>query len=294
VIFLLQALLIGVIKGAVYVVIAQSLVIIYKSSHVFNLAVGEFCVLGGIFFLLASKTGLPVVLVFVLFLLLCMIAGGIIEKIVIQPLMGRDPLSSTLVTIGLSIFLVGLYSVTLGTMPVPLEVNLPDLTIIAGDLFFTSEQIWSCIFAVGSLVLLLGFYHFTRWGIIMRATAEGQVKAMAFGINTRFVLTLTWMIAAAAASLGGVAVAWSGSLQYNMGYIGFVAVPVVLIAGLDSIGGCIIGGILVGVIEALTNFYLESALGLEGFRSVTPYLFLLIVLMIRPTGLFGQEEIERV
>jgi branched-chain amino acid transport system permease protein len=128
----------------------------------------------------------------------------------------------------------------------------------------------------------------------MRATAEGQVKAMAFGINTRFVLTMTWAIAATVAALGGLVVAWTGSLQYNMGYIGLVAIPVVLVAGLDSIGGCIIGGILVGVVESVTTFHLESMLGLEGFRAVTPYLFLLIVLMIRPTGLFGQVRIERV
>jgi branched-chain amino acid transport system permease protein len=117
---------------------------------------------------------------------------------------------------------------------------------------------------------------------------------MAFGINTRHVLTLTWAIAAIVAGLGGVIVAWTGSLQYNMGHIGLVAIPVVLVAGLDSIGGCIIGGMLVGVVESLTIFHLEPLSGLEGFRSVSPYLVLLIVLMIRPTGLFGQVHIERV
>lgn len=290
----LQALAVGVIKGAVYVIIALSMVIIYRSSHVFNFAVGEFCTLGGIFFLIATGTGLPLIFLFPLFIVLCMIGGGIIEKIVIQPLMGRDPLATTLCTIGLSIFLVALFQITLGTHPQPLDVQLPDLTFEVGALLFTSEQVWSSIFALASLTVLLLFYQFTRWGIVMRATAEGQVKAMAFGINTRFVLTMTWAIAATVAALGGLVVAWTGSLQYNMGYIGLVAIPVVLVAGLDSIGGCIIGGILVGVVESLTTFHLESMLGLEGFRAVTPYLFLLIVLMIRPTGLFGQVRIERV
>lgn len=290
----LQALAVGVIKGAVYVIIALSMVIIYRSSHVFNFAVGELCTLGGIFFLLAASTSLPMIVVFPLFILLCMIAGGLIEKIVIQPLMGRDPLATTLCTVGLSIFLVGLFQITLGAHPHPVDVQLPELTFELGDLLFTSEQVWSSIFAVVSLTVLLIFYRFTRWGIVMRATAEGQVKAMAFGINTRFVLTLTWAIAATVAALGGLIVAWAGSLQYNMGHIGLVAIPVVLVAGLDSIGGCIIGGILVGVIESLTIFHLEPMLGLEGFRAVAPYLFLLVVLMIRPTGLFGQVRIERV
>jgi branched-chain amino acid transport system permease protein len=290
----LQALIVGVIKGGVYVIIALSMVIIYKSSHVFNFAVGEFCTLGGIFFLVAASTNLPLPLVFAMFLLLCMAGGGVIEKIVIEPLMGRDPLATTLCTIGLSIFLVGLYQIALGTYPKALDVQLPNYTRELGDLLFTSEQVWTTLFALGSLSALLLFYQFTRWGVVMRATAEGQVKAMAFGINTRHVLTLTWAIAAIVAGLGGVIVAWTGSLQYNMGHIGLVAIPVVLVAGLDSIGGCIIGGMLVGVVESLTIFHLEPLSGLEGFRSVSPYLVLLIVLMIRPTGLFGQVHIERV
>lgn len=293
-IFFLQALAVGIIKGAVYVIMALSMVIIYKSSRVFNFAVGEFCTMGAIFFFAASALGLPVILAFALFIILCILGAGIVEKIVIQPLMGRDPLSITLVTIGLSTFLVGLFSMTFGTHPKSFQLDLPDLTLILGGLFFTSEQIWSAIFAVGSLFLLLAFYRFTRWGIAMRATAEGQVKAMAFGINTRFILTLTWIIAAVIAGLGGLVVAWTGSVQYNMGIVGLLAIPVILVGGLESLGGCIIGGMLIGIVESLTTFYLESALGLEGFRSVTPYLFLLIILMIRPTGLFGQVHIERV
>ncbi len=292
--FLLQAMFVGIIKGSIYVIIALSMVIIYKSSEVFNFAVGEFCTLGAIMFFFAARTGLPLPLVFLLFVILCGLAGMIIEKIVIQPLMGRDPLSTTLVTIGLSSFLVGLFQITIGSTPISLEIKLPVLMLEIGDLFLTSEQVWSMIFAVLAIGLLLLFYQFSRWGIIMRATAEGQVKAMVFGINTRYILTLTWAIAAIVAAMGGLVVAWSGTLTYNMGIIGLVAIPVVLVAGLDSIGGCIIGGILIGVVESLTSFYFEDATGLKGFRSVTPYLFLLIVLMIRPTGLFGQVRIERV
>ncbi|MDY6881200.1 MAG: branched-chain amino acid ABC transporter permease [Desulfatiglans sp.] len=293
-VFFLQALAVGMIKGAVYVIIALSIVIIYKSSQVFNFAVGEFCVMGAIFFFVASKTGLPFIPMILIFLILTMLGGVVIEKIVIQPLMGRDPLSTTLVTIGLSIFLVGLFQITFGSHPEPLELKLPDLTCSFGNLFFTSEQIWTIVFTTASMVGLLLFYQFTRWGIIMRATAEGQVKAMAFGINTSFVLTLTWVAAAVVSALAGLVVAWTGSLQYNMGVVGLLAIPVVLVGGLDSIGGCIVGGLLVGIVEALTTFYLESALGLEGFRAVTPYLCLLLVLMIRPSGLFGQVHIERV
>lgn len=292
--FLLQALFVGIIKGSIYVIIALSMVIIYKSSEVFNFAVGEFCTLGGIIFFIVSRMDLPLPLVFPLFIILCGLAGAIIEKIVIQPLMGRDPLSTTLVTIGLSIFLVGLFQITIGSTPLSLDIKLPMLMLEIGDLFLTSEQIWSVIFAVTAIVFLLLFYQFSRWGIIMRATAEGQVKAMVFGINTRYILAMTWVIAAIVAGMGGLVVAWSGTLTYNMGIIGLVAIPVVLVAGLDSIGGCIIGGILIGIVESLTSFYFEEATGLKGFRSVTPYLFLLIVLMIRPTGLFGQVRIERV
>jgi branched-chain amino acid transport system permease protein len=295
VIFFLQALAVGIIKGAIYVVIALSMAIIYKSSRVFNFAVGEFCAMGAMFFLAASSLGLPVILAFSLFILLCMIGGGIVEKIVIQPLMGRDPLSITLVTIGLSIFLIGFFAIVFGSTPRALKVDLPDLTVAElGGLFFTSEQVWSAILAVTSIFALMAFYRFTRWGIAMRATAEGQVQAMAFGIDTRFILTLTWVISAVIAGLAGLSVAWTGSVQYNMGIVGLLAIPVLLVAGLESIGGCIIGGIIVGIVESLTIFYFESFFGLPGLRSVTPYIFLLVVLMIRPTGLFGQVNIERV
>lgn len=293
-IFFLQAIIVGMVKASIYVIIALSMIIIYKSSQVFNFAVGEFVAMGAALFFLASQFGLPFYLVLPLSIIFIIISGWVIEKILIQPLMGREPFSSTLVTIGLSIFMVGLLQITLGTSGVAIEVKLPDLTFELGQLFFTSEQVWSSILAVVSIGALMLFYRFSRWGIIMRATAEGQVKAMAVGINTKFTLTLTWVIAALVSAIAGVLVAWTGSLTYNMGIVGFVAIPVVLVAGLESIGGCILGGIMVGIVESLTIFYLEPAIGLEGFRLVTPYLFLILVLMIRPTGLFGQVQIERV
>jgi len=237
---------------------------------------------------------MPIPVVFALFIIFSAFGGFVINRIVIQPLMGREPLSITLVTIGLSTFLVGLYQLTFGSHPASLEFDLPNLTFELGGLFFSSTQVWSGILALISIVALLLFYQFTRWGIVMRATAEGQVKAMAFGISTRSILALTWALASIVAGIGGLVVAWGGALTYNMGIIGLVAIPVVLVGGLDSIGGCIIGGFLIGIIEVMTSFYLEPAIGLEGCRSVTPYLFLLLILLIRPTGLLGQVRIERV
>ncbi|MBW1786163.1 MAG: branched-chain amino acid ABC transporter permease [Deltaproteobacteria bacterium] len=292
--FLVQAIIIGMVKGAIYVIIALSMVIVYKSSRVFNFAIGEFCTMGAALYFAATLFGLPFYLMLPIFLIFVVIAAGAIEKILIEPLSGRDPFSAIMVTIGLSIFLIGLFQITVGTSGENVEVNLPDLTFEAGQFFFTSEQIWSSILAVSCIAILLVFYNYTRWGIIMRATAEGQVKAMAFGINTRFALMLTWIISSIVAAIAGVLVAWTGTLTYNMGIVAFVAIPVVLVAGLESILGCILGGLMVGIVESLTTFYLEPAIGLEGFRMVTPYLFLLLVLMIRPTGLFGQVEIERV
>ena len=292
--FFLQVLLMGIVQGSIYVVLGLSLVMIYKSSQVFNFAVGELATLGAIIFYAACKTGAPIVVILPLFLFLCLLGGLVIERIVIQPLMGRDPLSTTLVTVGLSTFLIGFYNLVIGSHPLSVEVDLPDLSLAVGELFFSSIQVWTGIFTLILITCLLGFYRFTRWGIIMRATAEGQVKAMAFGINTRLILSMTWSLAAVVAGLAGLTVAWGGALIYTMGAVGLVAIPVVLVGGLESIGGCIIGGFLIGVVETLTIFYLEPVIGLAGFRSVSPYIFLLIVLMIRPTGLLGQVKIERV
>jgi branched-chain amino acid transport system permease protein len=162
-----------------------------------------------------------------------------------------------------------------------------------GILIYPSPQVWAGILSLVFFCLVLFFLYRTRWGLVIQATSESQPKALCFGINPQFVLLLVWAIATVCIAAAGIGIANLGALSYQTSLVGLRAMPVVLIGGLDSIPGALVGGLIVGVVEALTGAYLEP-LGLIGFKEVVPYLVLLITLFIRPYGLFGTVRIERI
>lgn len=292
--FLIQVLGSGLLQGLIYALIAMSLVMIYKSSEVFNFAVGEFCTLGAVFFFTFRSLGLPLWVVIPLFLLMTAVVTSGIEKLVIDRLIGREPFSITLVTIGISSVMIGCLQIFFGTNPETLEIRLPDLTLDIGGALFISTQLWNGIFAAAAMVILLLFYKFATIGVLMRATADSQVNAIVLGINARFILMITWGISGMVAALGGLVVANGSAVTYDMGLVGLTAIPVVLVGGLESIPGAILGGILIGMVQSATSFYLEPLLNLPGFQAISPYILLLIILLLKPYGFFGQEIIERV
>ena len=292
--YLVQIIGSGILQGLVYGLIAMSLVMIYKSSEVFNFSVGEFCTVGAVFFFVFYSMGLPLWVIIPAFLLLTALFAAGVEKIIIDRLIGREPFSITLVTIGISSVLVGCLQIFFGTNPEPIEMSLPDLTLELGSALFISSQIWNALLAALAMIILLLFYKFATMGILMRATADSQVNAIVLGINARSILMITWAISGMVAALGGLVVANGSAVTYDMGLVGLAAIPVVLVGGLESIPGAILGGLLIGVIQSVTTFYLEPWLDLPGFQAISPYIILLIILLIRPYGLFGQEMIERV
>lgn len=292
--YLVQVMGSGILQGLVYALIAVSLVIIYKSSEVFNFAVGEFCTIGAIFFFILQSLGLPLWIVIPGFLAAAALFSAIVEKLIIDRLIGREPLSITLVTVGISSILVGSLIICFGANPEVIELTLPDLTFEFAGALFISTQVWNGIIAALALTGLLLFYKFATMGILMRATADSQVKSIVLGINARRILTLTWAVSGMMAALGGLAVSNGSAVSYDMGIVGLAAIPVVLLGGLESIPGAILGGLVIGLVETTSNFYVSTWLGLPGFQAIAPYIVLLIVLMIRPQGLFGQELIERV
>lgn len=292
--FLVQVIGSGILQGLVYGLIALSIVMIYKSSEVFNFSVGELCTIGAVFFFMLQSRGVPWYLILPGFLLLTGLFTAMIEKLVIERLIGREPFSITLVTIGLSSIFVGFLLIFFGANPEVIELPLPDLTFELSGGLFISTQVWNGLMAGAAMAALLLFYKFSKMGVLMRATADSQVKSIVLGINARGILTFTWGVSGMVAALGGLTVANGSAVSYDMGVIGLAALPVVLLGGLESIPGAIIGGLIIGLVETTTTFYLEPWLGLPGFQAVSPYIVLLIVLIIRPQGLFGQEIIERV
>lgn len=292
--YLVQVIGSGVLQGLVYALIAVSLVLIYKSSEVFNFSVGEFCTIGAVFFFVLQSLGLPLWVVIPGFLLMSAVFAGLVEKLIIERLIGRDPLSITLVTIGISSILVGCLLIFFGANPELIKLTLPDVSLELAGALFISTQVWNGLIAAGAMLALLLFYKFATMGILMRATADSQVKSIVLGINARRILTITWGISGMVAGLGGLTVANGSAVSYDMGVVGLAALPVVLLGGLESIPGAILGGVIIGLVESTSIFYLEPWLGLPGFKAISPYIVLLLVLLVRPQGLFGQEIIERV
>ena len=291
---LIQAVGDGILIGLVYGLLALAIVIIFKASETFNFAIGEFLIIGAfLFYTLFFDLGLPLVIALPLGLIAAGIAGGIIEWFTIKPLLGRSPLSMTMITLGLWFFLRAVVQLVFGSHSYAFFMELPDITFEFADFFYLSDPIWAGMFSISTFAVVLVFLYRTRWGLAIRAVSEDQAKAMAFGINARFILLIIWAISAACIAVAGIMVSNFGALSVETSSVGLRALPVVLIGGMDSIWGALLGGIIIGICEALAASYIEP-LGLVGFKDVAPYLVMLLVLFIRPYGLFGTVRIERV
>ena len=284
----------GVLIGLVYGLLALAIVIIFKASETFNFAIGEFLVIGAfLFYTLFFDLGVPFLIALPLGLVAAGIVGGIVEWLTIKPLLGRNPMSMTMITLGLWFFLRAVVQLIYGSHSYAFFLELPDITIETADFFYLSDPIWAGLFSLITFTVVLVFLYRTRWGLAIRAVSEDQAKAMAFGINARFILLIIWCISAACVAIAGVMVSNFGALSVETSSVGLRALPVVLIGGMDSIWGALLGGIIIGICEALAASYIEP-LGLVGFKEVAPYIVMLLVLFIRPYGLFGTVRIERV
>jgi len=286
----------GILVGLVYALLGLSIVIIFRASGTFNFAVGQLLVIGTfLFYTLFAGQALPLIIAFPLGLLTAGIAGAVIEHLTIKPLIGRDPIFMTKATLGLFFLLSAFIQFVLkyigssGWSP----LNLPDITFKMSRLFFLSEQIWAGLLSLLTFGLVIIFLLGTRWGLAVRAVSENQTIATAFGINARFILMITWSVSAMCVAVAGIMISNFGVFSTSLAQVGFRAIPVVLIGGMDSIRGAFIAGIAIGIFESLTAAYIEP-LGLIGFKEVAAYIILLIMLFIRPYGLFGTVRIERV
>lgn len=290
----LQYLGSGILSGLVYSLLGLGIVLIFRASEAFNFAVGEFLVTGAfLFYVFYFIWHIPLPLALALGLGASAIFGALCERTVIKPLMGRHPLSMTIITLGLSNILIGGLQATAGSVPYSFSLGLPDATLEIGRLIFPSPRVWSGVISLTFFFLVIIFLYRTRWGLVIQATSESQAKALCFGINAQFILLLVWAVATVCIAASGIVIANLGALSSQASIIGLRALPVVLIGGLDSIPGALIGGLIVGIAESMTGAYIEP-MGLIGFKEVSPYLVLIIALFIRPYGLFGTVRIERV
>lgn len=284
----------GVLVGAMYALVALGFVLIYKATDAINFAQGEFVMFGG--FLAAAVIGLAGMPWWVG--ALAAIAGMILlgfglERVVLRPLIGRPVIAVIMATIGLASVLRGTATLAFGagikTIPLPIS----GAPVHLGPLILPPIEI---VGAAVSFAFLIGFAWFflkSRIGVAMRAVADNQQVAMAMGINVRRYFALAWALGGVVSALGGVL--WGAMLAVDnqLALVGLKVFPVMILGGLDSILGAVVGGLIVGVVENLAAGFLDPVVG-GGTKDFVPYLLMIAVLMVRPEGIFGRRRIERV
>jgi branched-chain amino acid transport system permease protein len=293
--FFLQLVLNGVVIGSIYALVALGFVIIYKSSSILNFAQGEFLVVGAYFCLaITSAAHVPLIAAFALTLLFAAILGVVVERVILRPLIGEPVISVIMVTLGLSSILRAIVQGIWGTDTRPFPSTFPSAPVMLGPVPVSQGYLWSLACVGVLLVLFTSFFRHARAGIAMRATAFSQQVALSMGISVRRIFALSWSIAAVVSAIGGVLLASiRGGVDGSLAFLGLKVVPVAILGGLDSVQGAIVGGVVIGILENLSGGYLDPLLG-GGVKEVAPFVALVLILMIKPYGLFGKVHIERV
>jgi len=284
----------GVLTGLMYSLIALGFVLVYKATDAINFAQGEFVMMAG--FVAASALvvwGAPLWVAVVLALAGLIVFGFVLERVMLRRLIGRPVIAVVMATIGLASILrgVGPFVIFSGTKPLPLPLR--EEPFILGPLFLPPIQLLG---AAVSLAFLGGFGWFflkSRKGIAMRAVADNQQVAMAMGINVERYFGVAWAMTGVVSALGGIL--WGNLLgvDVNLALVGFKVFPVVILGGLDSIPGAIIGGLIVGIVENVASGYIDPYVG-GGTKDFAPYVLMIMALMLRPYGIFGKKIIERI
>lgn len=299
----------GLLNGGTIALIALGVVLIFKSSEVFNFAHGHMVMLGAYltwWFAGGTESGselinLPLWAAVIAALVVSVLVGLLIERLALRPMTGQPLLSIILMTLGLSQLIEGLASITFGIEPknnFPAPFSPSDVVLVPfpgafnDTIILKQALVASFVVAMVSAVLFILFFRYTKAGLAMRATSENHELARSVGIKVRSVFGLSWAIAGIVATLGGVLLATLTGVSLNLATVVLVAFPAILLGGLDSFPGAILGGLLVGLAQALVQS--STMIEVRNSAEIAPYVLLLIVLVIRPEGLFGQKRIERI
>jgi len=284
----------GALTGLLYALIAMSFVIIYRSARVFNFAQGEIVVVGAfLVWTFMSAFDLPVWVSVPLALLSSMLLGVLIERVILRPLVGEELFAFVMVTIGLLIFIRGVVLVAWGPEVRFFPAVLPMMAFRVGDLVFDRALV------IGGAVTLVvagatsWFFNRTQLGLEMTAVAEDHQTALSLGISVKRSIAVAWGISGLLSTVAAIIFLNGKGMTFLASDIGFAALPVALLAGLESIGGVILGGLIVGVAVGLAAYFLDPVFQ-GGVAAVFPFVIMVVILLIRPTGLFGWKTIERI
>ena len=292
--FLLALVLNGVSIGLMYSLIALGFVLVYKATDAINFAQGEFVMMAGL--IAAAVLGIngSLLIAAIVATLAVMIGFGFaLERVVLRPLLGRPVVAVIMATIGLAAILRGLTPVVFGSTTMAVSLPIGDEPITLGPASLPPIQVLGAVVAVLFFLAFNWFFKKSRMGVAMRAVADNQQVAQAMGINVERYFALAWAMTGIVSALGGII--WGSMLgvDIQLSLVGLKVFPVVILGGLDSIGGALVGGLIVGVVESLAAGYLDPYVG-GGTKDFAPYVLMILVLMIRPYGIFGRRQIERV
>jgi branched-chain amino acid transport system permease protein len=293
--FFLQLVLNGIVIGSIYALVGLGFVIIYKSSSILNFAQGEFLMLGAYVCLAIFTTArVPFVAAFALTLVFSVVLGMLLERVLLRPMIGEPVISVIMLTLGLSSILKAVVQGIWGTDTRPYPDLFPSAPIRIGPLPVSQGYLYSVASVFVLLLLFSLFFKYTRSGIAMRATAFSQQVALSMGISVKRIFALAWSIAAVVSAVGGVLLGGiRGGVDGAFALFGLKVIPVVILGGLDSVLGAIVGGLVMGILENLAGGYLDPVFG-GGVKEVAPFVALVAILTFKPYGLFGKVKIERV
>jgi branched-chain amino acid transport system permease protein len=284
----------GLLIGLMYALIALGFVLVYKATDAINFAQGEFVMFAG--FIAAAGAylgGLPFWICAVLALAGMIAFGFGLERIVLRPLIGRPIIAVIMAMIGMAAFLRGFSTLVFGAGTRAIVLPVSDEPLFLGPLMLPPVQLVGAGVSIVFLAAFTWFFLKSRMGVAMRAVAESQQVAMAMGIDVRRYFAIAWAMAGIVSALGGIV--WGAMLGVDnqLALIGLKVFPVVILGGLDSVVGAVIGGLIVGVTENLAAGYFDPFVG-GGTKDFAPYVLMIAMLMIRPYGMFGSWRIERV
>lgn len=291
--FFLETLIGGLLAGTLYSLVAIGFVLICKASGVFNFAQGAMLLFAALTFVSLHEQGLPFALALALTVLVMIVGALLIERLVLRPLVNRSQITLFMATLGLSFIIEGLAQGLMGAQVRALDLGIEDVPLFVGELMISQfDLVASGVSALLVAVLAL-LFNKTRIGVALRAVADDTRAALSLGINLNRIWQIVWAVAGMVGLVAGLLWGARQGVQFSLSLVVLKALPVLIIGGFTSIGGAIVGGLIVGAAENLAEAYIGPLIG-GGITPWFAYFLALIFLYIRPAGLFGDRATERV
>jgi len=291
---LVQLMVIGLLEGGLYAIVAAAIVLVFKSTHVVSLAHGQIMGFGALAFWFGLvQLKLPLLMGLVGAMGFAGALGWLIERLAMRPLIGQPLFASFLNTFAIFLFMDGIFQLILKGESLSFSAYLPRGNVSVMGATVSVTQVVSFVGSLGIFVALALFYKFSKMGLGMRATAEDHQLAQSTGVSVRAVFSAIWVLSSVTATFAGLALATVIDIHYPLPYMGIKGLIVALVGGLESLPGALVAGLVLGILENISAGYLDPLVG-GGIKEVAAYLLLLFILLVKPYGFFGLVRIERI